>query len=212
MKKILFLFIVIVLASCSTIAADEMGVKIISKDNTNSSAVSLDDLQLNVDVTIDGYGILNATSFEFFDWLGHYAEGVSHHNNYGRYTTGREADFAMLRMDITNRMTKEKNFLDNVKVKVIFEDYYEYEGWYYQFNYDNQITNNSNYYYDWNVDGNKQNTKWVISKKDNFAIKPMYTGHYVFGCTLPNAIINSKSSLRMEITLDGNIITYNIRK
>lgn len=45
-----------------------------------------------------------------------------------------------------------------------------------------------------------------------FAAGPMYTGHYAFGCTLPNAVVNSKKPLRMVITIDGNELTYNIRK
>lgn len=198
-------------------ADTSMGVKMISSKSQATSTVSLDDLKLNVDVPIEGYGIIKATSFEFFDWLAYYSEGTtapSQNNTAGNknvWRTGSEADFAMLRMDITNRMTKPKDFLENVKVKVIFEDYYEFEGWYYQFNYDNSYHNGA-HYYNSSIDNGKQNTKWVISKKDQFAISPMYTGHYVFGCTLPNAAINSKSPLRMEITIDGNVITYNIRK
>ena len=213
MKKIVLSLFVLTFIACTVFADDSMGVKMISKNGDASSTVSLDDLQLNVEVPIEGYGILKATSFEFFDWLGYYGEGQTGVGNKKWYTTGTEADFAMLRMDIVNRMTKPKNFIENVKVKVVFEDYYEYEGWCYQFNYDNSYTADySAAYFNRNVDANKQNTKWVISTKDNFEIKPMYTGHYVFGCTLPNAIIDSKSPLRMEITMDGNVITYNIRK
>lgn len=212
MKKLVLSLFVLTFIACTVLADDSMGVKMISKNGDASSTVSLDDMQLNVEVPIEGYGVLKATSFEFFDWLGYYKEGKTWVDDPKRYTTGTEADFAMLRMDIVNRMTKPKNFIENVKVKVIFEDYYEYEGWCYQFNYDNGYRNWSGEYFDGNVDANKQNKKWVISTKDNFEIKPMYTGHYVFGCTLPNAIIDSKSPLRMEITMDGNVITYNIRK
>ena len=213
MKRLVLLLLILIFMVCSVFADDSMGVKMISNNSKSSSTVSLDDLQLNVDVTIDGYGILKATSFEFFDWLGYYNEGQTNFKSNGRHTTGLEADFAMLRIDITNRMTKPKDFLENVKVKVIFEDFYEYEGWYRQFNYDNGYGDDwGTGFFDSAIDRNKQNTKWVINKKDQFQIKPMYTGHYVFGCTLPNAIIESKGPLRMEITMDGNVITYNIRK
>lgn len=211
MKKLLVLLIVAVLLCGMAFADDSMSVKPIGKDSS-SSTVSLDDLKLNVAVTVEGYGILKATSFEYRDWLGYYMEGYNnaYYSEKHRYTTGTEADFAMLRMDITNRSTKAKNFLQNVKVKVVFEDYYEYEGWCYQYNYDNVAYDG--YYFDSKIDRNKQNTEWVIAKKDNFAINPMYTGHYVFGCTLPTAVIESRSPLRMEISIDGNEIIYNIRK
>lgn len=213
MRKLLIALIILGCLIYPVFSDDGMGVKMISTKGQTASTVSLDDLKLNVEVPIDGYGIIKATSFEFFDWLGYYAEGKTGVDPKYRYTTGQEADFAMLRIDITNRMTVSKDFLANAKVKVIFEDYYEFEGWCYQFNYDNGHSDYYySYYFDSNVDKNKQNTKWVISKKDQFAINPMYTGHYVFGCTLPNAVINSKSPLRIEITIDGNVITYNIRK
>ena len=61
-------------------------------------------------------------------------------------------------------------------------------------------------------DCGKQNKNWVIDPADNFEIDPMYSGHYVFGCTLPNAVVNSEKPLRMVITIDGNELTYNIRK
>ena len=41
----------------------------------------------------------------------------------------------------------------------------------------------------------------------------METGNYVLGCTLPNYVVDdAKSPLSMVITIDGNEITYNIRK
>ena len=40
----------------------------------------------------------------------------------------------------------------------------------------------------------------------------MYTGIFVFGCTLPNSVVESKAPLRIEINLGGNELTYNIRK
>ena len=41
----------------------------------------------------------------------------------------------------------------------------------------------------------------------------MYTGTYASGCTLPNYVIEDKKSpLRIEISMDGNELTYHIRK
>ena len=52
----------------------------------------------------------------------------------------------------------------------------------------------------------------AINSEKNFVIEPMYPKRYAFGCTLPNAVVSSKKPLRMEITIDGNEITYNIRR
>ena len=52
----------------------------------------------------------------------------------------------------------------------------------------------------------------MIDRNDQFPVGPMYTGHYFFGCTLPNAIVNGKAPLRMIISLDGLELTFNIRK
>ena len=212
MKKLFIAFIILACLIIPVFADDMMGVKMINSGGQATSKVSLDDLQLNTEIPIEGYAIIKATSFEFFDWLGYYGEGQVWVDARRRYTTGNEADFAMLRLDITNRMTESKNFLENVKVKVIYENYYEFEGWCYQFNYDNHSSDWSDQFFSSNIDKNNQPRKWVISKKDQFAINPMYAGHYVFGCTLPNAVINGNAPLRMEITIDDNTITYNIRK
>ena len=64
----------------------------------------------------------------------------------------------------------------------------------------------------YNEDTQKATTNFVVNPADQFLIDPMYAGHYVFGCTLPNAIINSTAPLRMEIRLGENELTYNIRK
>ena len=97
--------------------------------------------------------------------------------------------------------------MKEVSVKAIYDDVYEYGGWAYQRNYNNGVGNAK-----LEVDKQKQNSRWVINAADQFAISPMYEGHFIFGCTLPNAVINSKKPLRLVITIDGNEITYNIRK
>ena len=44
-------------------------------------------------------------------------------------------------------------------------------------------------------------------------ISMLYTGHYYFGCTLPNDVIsNSSMPIQMIITLGESEMTYNIRK
>jgi len=201
MKKILSLLVILtVLISASSTLAEGMAVQIIGGPTMESDAVSLDDFMLDTEVPIDGYGILLGTSFEYVDKLGYYGEG-SNFGGDGSYNSGADAEYALLRMDITNTALKAHNFLSACEVKVIYDDLYEYAGWFHQYNYNNP----PGYGHNWNITN-------VIHANDRFTVEPMYTGHYCFGCTLPNAVVDSKAPLQMIITIDDNEITYNIRK
>lgn len=209
MKKLISLFLVLVITVvCTAVVFAEMGVQVIGGPSTETLPVSLDDIKLNVDVTIDGYGILTPTAYKVQDTLGYYRQGKTDPDT-NWYNSGQEAEYVLLRMDILNLSTREKEFIENVEVKVVYDDKYEYAGWAYQYNYNNKVHSNSNWY---GTDANVQNVEFVIAKEDVFPIGSMYQGHYSFGATLPNAVVNSKAPLRMIITMDGNEITYNIRK
>jgi hypothetical protein len=192
--------------SCVSGLAAEAGVTLISGPEAETEPVSLDDMQLNVEAEIDGYGILRLREFAFSDRLGYYTAGSNNGRKY--YETGLEADYALLWVDLLNIGTNPRDYLSSCEVKVVFDDKYEYAGFFYQSNYNNK-TDTDSYY---GEDSGKQNQRFAIDKADQFAIDPMYEGHYIFGCTLPNAVVSSKAPLRMEILLDGNEITYNIRK
>ena len=199
----------------ATGSAENMGVQVIGGPALETEPVSLDDLKLNTDVEIDNWGIINATAFEIQDSLGSYEAGYHKADSGGwtyfeYYQSGIEADFIVLYMDILNTALIDKDYLSDVAVKVVYDDVYEYGGWAYQRNYDNSSSTNSSLYSE--ADKGKQNIRFAIAKTDQFPISPMYEGHYLFGCTLPNAIIESKKPLKMIITIDGNEITYNIRK
>lgn len=211
MKKILSLLLVLsMLLSASAALAEGMGVQVIGGPETETEPVSLDDLKLETKAEIEGWGDLTFTAYEVQDGLGYYRSGRtdvgSADGDY--YWSGKEAEFAVLYADILNTQLKDKNYLENVSVKAVYDDTYEYAGWFYQRNY-----NNKTYpYYSLEVDRSKQNTRWVVNVSDQFAISPMYEGHYIFGCTLPNAVIGGNKPLKLIITIDGNEITYNIRK
>lgn len=192
MKKLLCLALALMmLLGLSSIAfAADMGVQVIGGPEAETESVNLDDLKMNEEAVIDGWGNLTITSCSFEDILKKYDKGGW---SDGYYSSGTEADYLLIRMDITNTTVKSKNFLSNVEVKVIYDQDYEYAGWFYQ--------------YDYNKDNNR-----VIHSDNIFSIDPMYAGHYVFGCALPNAIVNSKKPLQMIITIGGNEITYNVRK
>ena len=161
-------------------------------------------------LNIDGWGIFTLTSFEVQDALGNDRAGHTSVCDASKdfYVSGQEADYAVLYADILNTQLKDKNYLESVSVKAVYDDVYEYAGWAYQRD-DNNTTYNS---YSLEVDRGKQNYRWGINAADQFAISPMYEGHDIFGCTLPNAVIHGKKPLKLIITIDGNEITCNIRQ
>lgn len=218
MKKFLSMILVFTLLSCfSGAMAADTGVQLIPLPSSESEPVSLDDLMLNVEAEIEDWGIFCITSAEWKDRLGYYAAGKDTPGYHGStytskglyYESGADADYYVLYVDITNTTGNAKNYLSQAEVKVVYEDAREYEfmGWCYQLNHNNRVND-----YGESSDARNQNTRWVIDGADQFSIDPMYQGHYLFGCTLPNAVVNSKKPLRMVITIDGNEITYNIRK
>ena len=202
------------MVATSAAYAEGMEVTIIGgPEEEETTPVTLDDIQLNKEVTIDGYATLLPTEFEFADKLGYYRAGLNYiANSDDYYQSGQEADFALVRMDVTNLSTVSRDFLKDCEIKVVYDDVYEYGGWFYQSNYDNEMSDNSDLAEAYGEDLGKQNERWAIGAEDNFKIDPMYKGHYIFGCTLPNSVVQSKDPLRMEIKLGGNDITYNIRK
>ncbi len=190
MKKTLLLFValVLILGCSSALAVGDTGVQVISAPEAEAESVSLDDIKLKLNIDIDGYGTFCPDEFSYFDYI--YVWKGNH------LFSSLESQYALLRMDITNTTFTAKDYLGSIEVKVIFDDSYEFGGWAYQYDYDN----------------NSSKLDHVIDDSKRFAIEPMYMGHYAFGCTLPNAVVESKKPLRMVITMDGNELTYNIRK
>ena len=186
MKKLLATILILAMLVPTAGLGAGMDIQLISAPQTESEPVTLDDFKLGIDVTIDGYAVINGVSFEYVDrlgWINYFYAGDS---------SGAEADFAILHLDILNTTKTTKDYLKSGTVTVIFDDGYEYAGWIRQ--------------YDYNV------SKVDIIHDGSFGIDPMYTGHYCFGCTLPNAVINSKAPLKMIIKIDDHEITYHIRK
>ena len=210
MKKALSLLIVLsLMLGYSAALAEGMGVQPINVPDADMEPVSLDDLKLNTEADIDGWGILTLTGMETVDGLGFYRSGRSDvYSSDDYYWSGAEAEYVVLYADILNTTLTAKKYTENITVKAVFDDKYEYNGWFHQRNYNNGT-------YSWanlEADKKRQNTRWAINASDYFSIDPMYLGHYIFGCTLPNAVIESKKPLRLIISIDGIEITYHIRK
>lgn len=207
LKKFLFTFLPLILILSTAIA--DMNVQLIGGPQADIDPISLDDFRLNTDAEIRGFGMLCGTEFEIADSLGYYLRGMNSMPQTGGpryYESGNEAEYVLMRMDILNTSSKAQNYLIDCSVKVIYDKEYEYGGWFFQSNFNNKPSTN------WlTPDAGIQNLKFVIDPRDNFDIAPMYEGHYVFGCTLPNAIISSREPLTMIITLGDHEITYHIR-
>lgn len=190
MKQLLLFVVLAVLMTVSSVFAQDMGVQLIGGPEVETEPVNLDNLKIGSESEIDNWGILKITAFDFVDKIWYYNSSWYEAGSYG---SGKEADYALLRMDVTNTNFAAKNYLDQYTVKCIFDDVYEYGGWAQQ--------------YDFNRDPNV-----IVAKEVWFPIDPMYIGHYSFGCTLPNTVVTSSKPLRMEITIDENELTYHIRK
>ncbi len=216
MKKAVIVLIVLFLCIAG-VYADILGVQIIDTTSSDPDTVSIDNLAVGKEVEITDYAIITPTEFGYFDSLGYYNKGQKNiatdsGMGGGYYYSENDADFAILRCDLTNLSLKARDFLKACTVTVVYDKKYKFDGWFYQSNYNNNGWNSGHYYWILEEDRGNQNKRYAINSADQFAINPMYTGHYIFGCTLPNAVINSTKPLKMVITLDGNEITYHIRK
>lgn len=128
--------------------------------------------------------------------------------------SGDSADFAWLLMDVTNLQKTSVDFTEEVAIKVVYQDDYEFNGWIRQIVYDHMEAQNgdkslSRYGYEKDDYPNEI----VLNPVNVEAIDMMYTGTYSFVCTLPHYVLEDKKSpLRIEIQLGDNDLTYNIRK
>lgn len=225
MKKLIaFALIVVAVLSAGDAVADDGG------------KMTFDSVTFGKAYKIKGYASINLLGFKFINMFAQWEDRkasanlisanlgfgilnestnlVYSHKKYYYYfsdcqwrESGTEAEFAWLKADVTNLQKTEDSFMNDITVKVIYDDEYEYDGWIRQFNYD--YSKSEVYRYkETSVIG------WPVclSPVDEMSISPMYKGHYAFGCTLPNFVVEDKESpLRMIITIGGNTLTYNIR-
>lgn len=231
MKKALVvtLLIITVMSFAHVLAEGDLGIQIIGDNLGDIEAVSLDDIKINTTYTISGYATITPISFDYVDSFSQYTAGkggdnsIEYNNkndpvnvytgfkpgyvfvNMKYQLSGDSADFAQLKVDLTNLSKKPTSFMKDAKVTVYYnDDEYEFAGWVRQYDYD---VNNRTVRWDWTETGAA-----AITPQDEIEIATMYTGHYVFGCTLPTAVINGTESLKMVIELGDSELTYNIRK
>lgn len=205
MKKLAMSILAAMLAM-SFCFADNSGFQGASGSGIDSSVARLDNMKLNQEVTIDGYATIKFTSAEEVDSINWYKKGSNYMDSEsagGWDNSGLDAQYYTIKADIINLAFVSKEFLKNCTVKAVYDDKYTFIGWCHQYNWNNTQ-------HRW-VDGERNKTAY-INDGDRFPIGMMYAGHYVFGCTLPNAVMTSSKPLRMIITIDGNELIYNIRK
>ena len=118
MKRIISILLVLSMLLGSSAAMAEMGVQVIGGPVTVTEPVSLDDFKLGAEAEIEGYGILYATEFAYKDRLGYYRSGRKDvYATDDFYLSGNEADYALLRIDVTNTSPKSHDFLSACEVK-----------------------------------------------------------------------------------------------
>jgi len=208
MKRLALILLACLLMLNGAALGEGMGIQIIGGEDIFGDEVTLDDLQLNAAVEVDGWGTFTGTAYKVVNDAYWYKQGkTTVAGNWNHVSSGVEAEYALLQADILNVTNDPKDYLSNCEVKVIFNDSTEFAGWVQQYNWDNDVKDS-----DWDQLNGIQNKEFFIDEADRFPINPWYVGHYCFGCTLPNAVVESTAPLAMVITIDGNEITYNIRK
>lgn len=232
MKKFIAIFLMVLLVlTASAALAEDLGIQVIGGPNTESIPMSLDDMQLGQEYTIDGYAKIEPVEYLVIDWFGQFNKDANYSSTETKYASydsrvyyeskyynsfytdatwresGTNAEFVWLKLDVTNIQKTSVPFMKEITVKAVYADEYEFAGWVRQINYDyNGIC------YRYGVDTRGGGTV-VLNPDNEEAIDMMYTGTYVIGCTLPNSVFEDESSpLRIEISMGGNELTYNIRK
>lgn len=227
MKKAIA-FILAMLFAFSCASAADMGVQAIG----DADVASLDDLQLRTVHEISGYAWVIPEACGIADYIGQFNENADYaavgnssndrnlvyyqnpangSNGYLRdaawLESGESAEFVCLLMDVTNLQSAPAAYLEEGSIKVVYNNEYEFGGWVRQANY---TYNEAVYRYGASTPGCPVA---VLLPENEEPIDMMYTGTYVFGCTVPNFVVQDKTApLRMEIKLGENDLTYHIRK
>ncbi len=184
MKKV-FLFVVFaVLLAVSAVSAQN-GIEIIGRNQESCSFEALYDAKVGTEYEINGLGLLKVVKYEVFDEI-YNSTGYRSYYDDGKTS----ADSTVLFIDITNLTFTPKNYLEGMKVKAVYNNIYEINGWWCQ-RYDS-----GNYVYEEMV--------WPID--------PFYQGHYKLGVSIPDYIMKDTRPLRMEIAFGNVELVYHIRK
>ena len=234
MKKLFALVSLVLMVLCiSGVSAEDLGVQIIGGPASQMVAMSLDDMQVGNEYTIDGYAKVAPKEFLIVDYFAQFnkdADYAAAGNSYnkdnvyyqeqalkgnwadyykqaGWMDSGLNADFAWLQLNVTNLQKKRVSFMDEMTVKLVYADEYEFAGWIRQANFDYNTA-----VYRWNAQMTGAPFA-VLDPNNEEAVDMLYTGTFIIGCTIPNSVVEDKKSpLRIEIKMGENDLTYHIRK
>ena len=242
MKKMISLLLALTLLFCHLLAvAEDLGVQPIGGPDVVLEEDSLDDVQLGNTYTMNGYADIRLVESSFYDYFAQFGEKEDYgtwsggtdsiyqvysymNSGFGWSSTrfkdaswmesGNSAQFLWIVTDITNRQMVEVDFTQEIEIKVVYNDIYEFKGWIRQIDNDRIPRDQSDYgvsrFY-----GDKADypNMIVLNPLTNAPIQMMYTGNYIIGCTLPNAVVEDKKTpLRVEVKLCEFELTYNFRK
>ena len=179
MKKFLCLLLTfILLLTCAPALAE--GVTLLSSPDMQEPEYTgaLDDLKIGVGIDL-GDRIYTPVKGGFYDGYR------------GMDGSGSQAEYLLLFVDVLNLAALKQSFFKEAQVVVTYTNQrgeYKYGG------FVRQSYTNDDYY-------NK-------GQKDFWDIDPLYTANYVFGCALPNFVVNTAGRIVMEITIGDTVMTW----
>lgn len=187
MKKLVSLVTLLVMLMTMAGAMAE-GVVVIKspQQQVEEEPVDMKNIKLGKDIDIEGYGVIRPVSCEFVDKI-----VVDYYNE---FSSGDEAQYLLLIVEILNTQYVNASYYDNVAVSASFGDGYEFGGWKRQY---------------------KKSTSTEVFKNANesFEISPLYKGKYAFVVTVPNYVVDTPAPLSITVKLTDEIeMTYIMRK
>ena len=127
---------------------------------------------------------------------------------------GPDNQFVWFRIDITNVNYSVKDLSKAIVVKVVYANEFEFGGWIRLIDsskIDLKYSDGAVSRFDYEL---TQHPSQIVMHPENaISVGYMQTGYYAIGCTLPKYVIQDESELlRVEIEINGETLTYNIRK
>lgn len=186
MKRLFSIFLMVAMMATPLVTcAADLGVQIIG-DNATSDVSSFDDIIVDSPIEIPDYAIITPVGFVWKDI-----------DNESRYKSAR------LSFTILNITGKPIEYTGDSSVRVVFMDNIVFDK--------DTFPEYSNHH--WNgVRQGDMNRDSLIDRDKHYAIGPYDVGYYPCYVFLPNAVIESKEPLRMEVTFGEIELTYHIRK
>ncbi|MDR0928511.1 MAG: hypothetical protein LBM74_02230 [Oscillospiraceae bacterium] len=200
----------LLLGSAGALAAD-LGVMMPGGANapTQARPASLEDMQDGVPIAIPGYGDVMVICSLTYDTIStrEYIGGVGatgYTLQPKTYRSGVDADYATLFIRIVNMQRAAYDYLPDITdIMFTYDTSYSFIGWAYQAEASPFAelpgVGDMRFYRVWEGDHRKP-------------IEMLYTGYYLIGATLPNMVFETTAPLSVTFKLNGNEVTYHIRK